>query len=60
MRDRATEKPDGGDRLLVGEDFDVGQASGVVDRDVDELPAELSATDTGGVGAGGTGMLTRF
>jgi hypothetical protein len=38
-RDRSTEEADGGAGLLVLEDFDVGQACGVIDADVDELPA---------------------
>src|SRR5262245_35528972 len=37
--DRPLEEPDGGRGPFVGEDLDVGQTSGVVDRDVDGLPA---------------------
>ena len=37
--DRAAQERDRGRGLLVGEDLDVGQAGGVVDADVHELPA---------------------
>ena len=37
--DCAAEEADGGGGLLVGEDFGVGEAAVVVDRDVDVLPA---------------------
>src|SRR5436309_16136979 len=40
-RDGAAQEADRGRRLLVVENFDVGQAGAVVDRDVDELPALL-------------------
>ena len=38
-QDRASEEADRGDGLLVGKDFDVGQAGRVVDRDMHRLPA---------------------
>ena len=50
MLDGAGEERDGGAGLLVGEDFDVGQAGVVVDGDVHELPADLQAPGAGGVG----------
>ena len=56
VRDGAMKESDGGDRFLVGEDLDVGQAGGVVDRDVDVLPADELATDAFGVGAGASGF----
>src|SRR5215211_2104583 len=37
--DRPPQEPRGGGALLVGQDLDVGEAGGVVDADVDELPA---------------------
>jgi hypothetical protein len=37
--DRPPQEADRGGRLLVGQDLDVGQAGGVVDADVDPLPA---------------------
>jgi hypothetical protein len=37
-RDRASQKRDRAAGLLVGEDLDVGQAGGVIDADVHELP----------------------
>jgi hypothetical protein len=49
--DGAAEKPDGGDRFLVGEDLDVGQTGGVVDRDVDVFPADDIADPALGVDA---------
>ena len=48
-RASAAQEPDRGGGLLVGEDFGVGQAGGVVDRDVHELPADV-ATRAGRVG----------
>src|SRR5213080_4004472 len=50
---RSAQEADRGGRLLVVEDFDVGQAGGVVDRDVDELPADRPAAAALGVGAVG-------
>ena len=51
-RQRAAQERDGGGGLLVGQDFGVGQAGGVVDRDVNERPSRLAcAADAGGVGA---------
>ncbi len=38
-RDRAAQEADGCGGFLVGQDLDVGQAGGVIDADVDELPA---------------------
>ena len=38
--DGAAQEADRGARLLVLQDLDVGQACGVVDADVDELPAD--------------------
>ncbi len=51
----AAQKGDGGGRFLVGENFDVGQAGGVVDGDVHVLPAAAAAADTFGVGAAARG-----
>src|ERR1700728_2754466 len=48
--DGSAQEADGGDGFLVGEDFDVGQAGCIIDRDVNVLPADLQATDTCGVG----------
>src|SRR5689334_19885756 len=42
-RDGALEERDGGGRLLVGENFDVGQAGRVIDADVYEFPAGRGA-----------------
>jgi hypothetical protein len=39
-RDSSSQEADGGGGFLVGEDLDVGQAGGVVDADVHELPAD--------------------
>ncbi len=39
--DRSFQERDAGGAFLVGEDLDVGEAAGVVDRDVDVLPAGL-------------------
>jgi hypothetical protein len=36
---RPLEEADAGGRLLVGQQLDIGEAGGVVDADVDELPA---------------------
>jgi hypothetical protein len=44
--DGAAEEPDRGERLLVGQDLDVGQAGGIVDGDVHELPADALAAVT--------------
>jgi hypothetical protein len=49
-RDGAAQEADRGRGLLVGEDLGIGQAGGVVDRDVDEVPARLVASTAGGVG----------
>ncbi len=43
MLDGAAKEADRGGGLFVSKDFDVGQAGGVVDRDVHELPALLVA-----------------
>ena len=48
-RSRGWRNADRGDRLLVGEHLDVGQAGRVVDADVHELPADALAL-AGGVG----------
>src|SRR3954453_21599941 len=53
--DGAAQEADGGDRLLVGEDLDVGQAGGVVDRDVHVFPADEVAAVPVGVGAAAGG-----
>jgi hypothetical protein len=37
--DRPAQEGDAGPRLRVAQDLDVGQAGGVIDADVDELPA---------------------
>ena len=47
--DRAAQERDGGGRFLVGQDFGVGQAGGVVDGDVNGVPAGHAASDAGGV-----------
>jgi hypothetical protein len=47
--DRAAQEADGGRRLLVVEDLGVGQARGVVDGDVDELPAGQTALPASGI-----------
>jgi hypothetical protein len=39
-RDGAAQEADRGGGLFVGQDLDVGEAGGVVDADVDELPAD--------------------
>src|SRR4051794_6798053 len=53
-RDRAAQEADRGRGLLVAEDLDIGQASAVVDSDVDELPAGVAdASAVGGVGVAG-------
>jgi hypothetical protein len=39
-RDRAVQEADGRRCLLVRQDFDVGQARGVIDTDMHELPAD--------------------
>ena len=48
--DRATQKPDGRCGPLVVEDLGVGQARGIVDGDVHELPARPAAAGARGVG----------
>src|SRR5215216_3241864 len=48
--DRPAQESRGADTLLVGQDLDVGETGGVVDADVDELPADRVATDPGAVG----------
>jgi hypothetical protein len=55
--DRPPQEADRGGRLLVGQDLDVGEAGGVVDADVDALPAGsqravLEAPDLGATPAG--------
>jgi hypothetical protein len=45
-RDRAAEERDRGRGLLVGQDLGVGQARGVVDGDMDVVPADDLALDT--------------
>src|SRR5215218_4063506 len=42
-RDRALQESDGRGRLLIGEDLDVGQPGRVIDADMHEFPADLSA-----------------
>ena len=49
---RAAQEADRGRRLLVGQHLGVGQTSRVVDRDVDELPADLASAQPGTVGLG--------
>src|SRR5919202_750061 len=49
--DRAVHEADGGGRLLVCEDFGVGQSGAVVDSDVHELPAVLVAAAMVSAGA---------
>src|SRR4051812_13145264 len=48
----ATEKRDRRGRLLVAQDFGVGQARGVVDGDMHEVPTDGVAAPAGGVGEG--------
>jgi hypothetical protein len=55
MRDGAAQESDGRGRFLVLENLDVGQAGGVVDRDVDVLSADLFAPDAISVGAAACG-----
>jgi hypothetical protein len=43
-------KPDRRRRLLIVEDFGVGQSGGVVDRDVHVFPTDLQAPHAGSVG----------
>ena len=50
-RDRAMQKRGDGGGFLVGQDFGVGQAAAVVDRDVHELPALLVAAALIALGA---------
>ena len=50
MLDSAPEERDGGDRLLVWKDLDIGQTRGVIDSDVDVLPADTPAAHAGRVG----------
>ena len=47
--DRAAQERDRGGGFLVGEDFGVGQACRVVDRDMHALPADQFAVDAGSV-----------
>ena len=47
--ERSLEKPDRGGGFLIGENLGVGQASAVVDDDVDVFPADDLAVDTFGV-----------
>ncbi len=49
--DCAAQEPDRRRGLLVVEDFGVGQASGVVDADMDEVPACRASIDAGSVAA---------
>jgi hypothetical protein len=49
-RDRSAEEPDCCCGLLVAENLGVGQARGVVDRDVHELPADLTPSSPGSIG----------
>src|SRR5436305_3318056 len=49
VRDGTTKESDSGGGLLVGENFDVGQAGCVVDRDVHVLPADGLAANAGGI-----------
>jgi len=50
-RDGPAQEARSGGRFLVGEDFGVGEACGVVDRDVDGFPAADVAPAAFGVGA---------
>src|SRR4051812_12034418 len=50
--DGAAQEPDGGDGLLVSENFDVGQTGRVVDSDVHVLPARLILALAGSIGLG--------
>ena len=52
--DRSPEERDHGWRLVVSENFGVGQAAAVIDRDVDVFPAGDLAVDPGGVSSPGT------
>ena len=38
-RDRSSEEADDGGSALIGQDFDVGQAGAVIDRDMHTLPS---------------------
>ena len=49
-RNGAVQERDRGAGLFVVEDFGVGQAAVVVDRDVQVFPADPLATDAGSVG----------
>src|SRR5207245_2096371 len=49
----AAKESDRGGRLFIGEDFDIGQAGRVVDRDVDVFPADGSARNARGVAVDG-------
>ncbi len=42
-RQRAPQEARGGGRLFVGQDLGVGEAGGVIDGDVDEVPADRAA-----------------
>jgi hypothetical protein len=48
--DRSAQEDEGGRRPLVAQDLGVGEAGGVVDADVDELPAGGSAASARSVG----------
>ena len=50
--DSAAQESDGADGLFVWQDFGVGQAGGVVDGDVDIVPADSGAAFAGLVGEG--------
>ena len=52
--DGAAQEADRRDRPFIAQDLDVGKAGGVVDADVDELPA----TAAGRVPAAGVGAVT--
>jgi hypothetical protein len=49
-RERAFEEADRCRRFLVWEDFGVGEAAVVVDRDVDELPADSQMASAANAG----------
>src|SRR6516164_5609161 len=55
--DCALEEADRSDRFFIGENLDVRQAGGVVDRDVNVLPANCLASDAGGVCLSGVVVL---
>jgi hypothetical protein len=51
MSDRSLQESHGGEGVLVGENFDVGEPGRVIDGDMDVFPADDSADVALGVGA---------